>query len=317
MNLVLLLMTACAPEGADSAPFADDAVDLRLQDGDYEVPAGAEVWWGPEVRIEPGEDKMFCLFGTYNGDDVGVQSLTTWQNAFGHHVVLMGTTASELDYPDGTVVDCTQSGSVNMADMEPIMYPTGAYAGGEFIGNQAEVPVGMAMKLDAGQRYVLQAHYINTGTEPIVAKDVAVVGFLAEEEVETWAAPLALNHGNFSVPPGESLTVSFDCNLGTEWNVLYTLGHMHEWGTSIKLEQVVGDTVTTIFDIPEWKPEYRDAPPVNRYAEGEYVLPADATLRTTCSWFNDTDTPLEFPHEMCVATGVVYPQYTPVICDAE
>jgi hypothetical protein len=124
-----------------------------------------------------------------------------------------------------------------------------------------------------------------------------------------------MSHGAFSVPPGESLTVSFDCRFEQEWNVLYTLGHLHEWGTAIKLEQVQGDVTTTVFDIAEWEPAFRDAPPTFRYEPGEYVLPADATLRTTCSWFNDTDQPLEFPHEMCVSVAMVYPQTTAAICD--
>jgi hypothetical protein len=314
---LLFLALACAPEGADSSPNVDDATDLRLTDADYTLAEGSQAWIGPEVRVDPGSDIVYCLFGTYTGEDVGVHALTTWQNAFGHHLVLMGTTASELDYPDGTVVDCTKTGSVNMADMEPIVYPTAGFVGGVDQDLSMDVPDGMAMKLDAGQRWVLQAHYINTGTEPFVARDVAVLDIIPVDEVEVWAAPLALNNGTFSIPPGESLTVSFDCALGAEWNVLYTIGHMHEWGTAIKLEQIQGDVVTTIFDIDEWQPEYRDAPPVNRYSEGEYVLPADATLRTTCSWFNDTDAPLEFPHEMCVSTGMVYPQTTPVICDAD
>ena len=314
---LLLALAACSADPDDtSAELTDTTVDLRLTDADYTLPSpDADVWWGPEIEVAAGEDRVFCYFGTYTGPDVGVKTLTTFQNDFGHHLVLMGTTASELDYPDGTVIDCTETGSLDMTTIEPMVLPTGAFVGGEALLGQTLLPEGMAVKMDEGQRWVLQAHYINTGPDPIRAQDVAVLEYLDPAVVETWAAPMAMSHGSFSIPPGESGTVTMDCAFEQEWSVLYMLGHMHEWGTSIKLEQITPAETKVVLEVAEWSAEFRDAPPITRYADGEYDIPVDATFRTTCTWFNDTDEPLEFPHEMCVSVGMVYPQTTTVICD--
>jgi hypothetical protein len=314
--MMLIALFACDATSDDAPATGEDAVDLRLREGDFTPPsATGETWYGPDVVVGPGQDVMYFLFGTYTGPDRGVHTLTTWQAEGGHHLVLMGTTASDLDYPDGTVVDCTQTNAVNMTDLEPMVLPTAAYVSGEPLATGFDIPDGTAVKLDEGQRWVLQAHYLNTGTEPVRVRDVAVLEYIEEDEVETWAAPMVLNDGDFVIPPGESATKSIDCAFQTDWNVLYLLGHMHEWGSAIRVEAIDGETVTTIYDQPEWEPSYRDAPPTNTYAPGEFLLPATTTLRLTCEWFNDTDEPLEFPHEMCVSVGMVYPQLTPAICD--
>lgn len=309
---ILLLALACAPpdEGADTA--ASDAVDLTLGADDYPgAPDGGFEIWGPDVVVQPGQDVMWCLFGTYDGDDVGVVTYETWQNAYGHHLQLMGTTASELDYADGELLDCTATGSLPMADLEPLALPTGGNVGDIAL----TLPAGTAVKLDAGQRWVIQAHYVNTSTEPFRAKDVATFGVVPEAEVETWAAPLVMNNDAFEVPAGEAAEASFDCAFANDYHVLYLLGHMHEWGTAYKVEQLDGaGGATTVYEVAEWTSEYRDAPPTESYAPGEYLLPAGTTMRTTCAWFNDTSEALTFPNEMCATVGMVYPALTPDIC---
>lgn len=315
---LLLLAIACAPpdEGDDTAT-ADDVLDLRLEAGtDYPEPGDeGTVLLGPDAVVQPGEEPMICIFGTWNGDDVGVHALATWQNRYGHHLLLMGTTASELDYPDGAIADCSSEGGVSMADLEPLVLATDATVGGEDRDLGIELAEGMAVKLDAGQRWVLQAHYVNTGLEPIRVQDAAVLELLPEDEVETWAAPLVLNADDFSIPPGDA-EITFDCGIEADLNILYWTGHMHEWGTRFRLDQQAGDgPATTVYEVPEWDVEYRDAPPVTGYPVGTYLAPAGTTFTTTCAWHNDGTEALGFPEEMCAAVAVAYPQTTAIICD--
>lgn len=305
--MMLIALFACSEAPSEAAA----PTDMRLQPGDYPAAGdGAFEWWGPEVTVEPGQDAMWCLVGTYSGDDVGIHTFDIYQNEFGHHLQLMGLTASELDYPDGTLLDCSQTGSLPMADLEPLALPTGGNIG----DLQLSLPEGMAVKLDDGQRWVMQAHYVNTGTEAFTAKDVAIVGTMPEDTVETWAAPMVMNRQTFEVPPGEEASVTFDCTFEQDYTVLYLLGHMHEWGSAYKVEQVDEGVASTVYEVPEWSAEYRDSPPVNTYEDGEWVLPAGTPMRTTCTWFNDTDEALSFPHEMCATVGVVYPATVPDIC---
>ena len=41
------------------------------------------------------------------------------------------------------------------------------------------------------------------------------------------------------------------------------------------------------------------------------------SFTTTCNWNNDTDEVLHFPHEMCVATALVYPATISMVCDVD
>jgi hypothetical protein len=314
--IALLFALACAPDASDddtSAP-ADDAVDLRLTDADLPAEGdGDQVWWGPDEVIQPGEDKMYCLFGTYTGDDLGLHTLDSYQNKYGHHLLLMGTSASPLDYPDGTVADCSINGSLGMTDLQPFMLVTGTYVDGVKRDLAIDLQEGMAIKLNSGQRWVLQAHYINTGTDSIRAQDALVLGTVPVDSVTTWAAPFILNSSTFNLPPSQATTFSFECPVEADLSVLYVTGHMHQWGTSFKTEL----DGTVIYDEPEWNPQWRDAPPVQEFDPGTMRLTSGSTIRTTCSWFNDTEEALEFPTEMCDTVTVVYPQLTSIICDLQ
>ena len=137
------------------------------------------------------------------------------------------------------------------------------------------------------------------------------------EDVQEWAAPLIFNRSDFAVPPGGSLTTSFSCDIDSDWNLIYLLGHMHEWGTSFSIEQLDAGTSTPFYEIPEWDPVYRDAPMIMSAVDAPIALSPGMQFKTTCSWENDTETPLVFPHEMCVSVAFVYPQKATIICDGD
>ncbi len=327
---MIFFLLACETDVAPKATEAPEYdVDMRLNVGDWTEPAAGEVFFGPDVVIPAGGDVMYCLVGTYTGTDQGVHTLTTYQAASGHHLVLMGTTATAVDYADGEIFDCTTTAQLNMSNLEPIVLATTGYTGGAKLENEITIPEGMAVKLDAGQRWVMQAHYLNTSTESIRVRDVAVLEYVPPENVTTWAAPFVLNNAGFSIPAGtDGYTEAFDCTFGggsadheeipdTGWYALYLNSHMHEWGKAFQLTRTRGAVADKVIDIPAWNPYFRDAPPTTIYAPDTFDIAPGDTFRTSCTWFNDTDTPIEFPDEMCDSVGLVYPQRTPVICDAE
>ena len=69
ISLVALLLPACASPEANELDSAalDYDLDQRMTEADLpDLPDNAEVWWGPEVVIEPYSESMYCLFGTYS-----------------------------------------------------------------------------------------------------------------------------------------------------------------------------------------------------------------------------------------------------------
>ncbi|MFN7142153.1 MAG: hypothetical protein ACK4YP_00130 [Myxococcota bacterium] len=308
--MILLLLACGTPTPGDTAPTGDDTVDQRLDFADVTAPpSGGEQWYGPEAVLQPGEELQYCMFGTYTGPDVGIATYESFQSEIGHHLILLGTTASELDYPDGTVVDCTKTNQM-MTSFEPLINAEPTGAGTSFI----ELPAGMAVKLDEGQRWVVQAHWLNTTPDPVIVRDVLNMGFVPEESVTTWAAAFALTQVDLSLPPQSPSDLTFDCSFPEEYTLLYLTGHMHEYGERFRFELGDGTTMETLYEIPEWDPVYRDAPPLQRFEDGERVFAAGSTLRTTCEWYNDTDEAIEFPNEMCATYGMLYPSTNPVVC---
>lgn len=317
LSLLFALPSGCAPAVTDSA---DGTIDLRVDES--ALPAlepNQFVLAGPDTVIEAGADVMVCVFGTYTGPTVGMHDVFTYQGRGGHHLQLMGTGTPAADVPDGTIMDCTgDGGQFQMADLQPVGVTNGGSVDGEPIGVSMPLAEGMAFELESGQRYVLQSHYVNTETVPVRVRDLAVVTTIPVEDVDasgTWAAPLIFNRSDFVIPAGGQLETSFQCTTEEDWNVIYVLGHMHEWGTRFSVTRQDGASWTPFYEVPEWDPVYRDKPQVDYYPDGVMPIPAGTTFETSCAWQNDKDHDLVFPHEMCVAVNIVYPQKTTVICD--
>lgn len=312
-----LALLACTSEptdpGGDSEAEADD---LRR---DFPV-AGPDdiVFTTPELVIPPYTDMQYCWATTYQGETVGLTGFRNYQSVNGHHLVIYGTTATERTLPDDTVWDCTSSDSLDMGSTEPLIVGGVLEYSDAGVDNLFALPPGMASELEAGQRVVMQSHYINPTDVPIRVTDQAQYQAMPADQVERWASVMAFNNDKFSVPPGATEhTESFDCTVEERYEVIYLGGHMHEWGKSFSLERQRGDTKESIYDVPEWDPVYRDAPIILQFEPGEFVVEPGDTFTTTCTWFNDQGEALEFPHEMCTTFTMVHPAKVPVICDAQ
>lgn len=316
---MLIALLACTDGNVTLENGSEPAepVDVTVSDEDLgTLDANQFVLTGAEIVLDPGTDLMTCVYGTYTGPDVGLHDVHTYQGLYGHHFTLNGTTTPAIDAPDGTVVDCTsESASYQMASLEPLGLPNHATVDGVLLETALPLPDGMAVELESGQRYILQSHYINSGPDPIRVTDRVVLTTVPTEEVEIWVAPLVFNRDDFRIPAGGTLTTSFRCTAENDWNLLYMMGHMHEWGTSFRVDTVEGETRTPFYAVPEWDPVFRDAPVVLSAEDDLVTIPAGTTFETTCSWANDTEADLVFPHEMCDAVSFVWPQKATVICD--
>ncbi|MFM2161750.1 MAG: hypothetical protein RLZZ383_1262, partial [Pseudomonadota bacterium] len=169
--LALLALTACGgttetPDGDTGAP-----VDLRT---DFPDPAGeAVVFVTPDLTIPAYADIQFCYVTTYTGPDVGITHMTNYQGPSGHHLVILGTTTSAREVPDGTLWDCTKTEDMNMEDSEPVIFGGSVTKSDTMTVNELDLPDGMGVVLQSGQRLVVQAHYINATATPMLVRDEA------------------------------------------------------------------------------------------------------------------------------------------------
>ncbi len=315
MLFLVLSLFGCSPKtapgtGDTAAEAAIDAEDLR---GVFpEPPSNGIVMRPPDMVIPAFTEKQFCWFTRYTGPDMGIRYQATYQSPNGHHVVLMKTLAPEHEFPDDTVFDCTERDTLPMTEMEPVIFGRGIDDGDG--SSSITLPDGMAVTFNSDTRLVVQSHYINPTDADILVADEIHLDFMPPEQVQTWAAPFAHTAIDFSVPAGEQATVSFDCEWGADATVLFLGGHMHEWGHAFSLDWNRTDDTQRIYDIPEWDPNYRDRPPIQEFADGDFQVSAGDSFTTTCTWDNTTNASLGFPEEMCVTFGFAYESRVPLIC---
>jgi hypothetical protein len=312
-----LALLACTSEPTDPGDDSEvEADDLRR---DFpEATPDAVVFTTPDLIIPPYTDMEYCWVTTYHGPDVGLTGLRNYQSVNGHHVVILGTTETERSLPDDTIWDCTTTESLGMANMEPIIVGGGLEYVDDGVDNVFDLPPGMASEMESGQRIVVQSHYINPTDTPIRVKDQTQYLTMPVEDVQEWASVLALTDNSVNIPVGATdYTTSFDCTIEDTYSLVYLGGHMHEWGKAFSLDRKRGDSVERIYEVATWDPVYRDAPIINTYKPGEFMIEAGDTFTTTCTWYNDQDKALTWPHEMCVSFAMIHPSKVPVICDVE
>lgn len=313
--ILLLLSLACTEDksgplpGTGTGSGTTEPLDMRVLDVPAPPEGGVQVL-GAEVVIEPYTDAEYCIFASYEGEDAGIVSYDAYQTQYGHHAIMLASTSDPYDYPDGTIVDCRDNSAATMVDVEPIVIaPT--FGAGE---NLYDLPEGMAAPLESRTRFMIQSHYVNTSADPILVRDVVNLGLVPEDQVVTWTSPFAFTTIEMKIPEGE-YTVELDCTVEEDLTVSYLMGHLHEWGTAISFDRIDAQGASErMYEIDPWLTEYRDAPPIDDYSDGRFVMTPGETYRTTCTWNNDTGAPLEFPNEMCAISGMIYPARNSLIC---
>jgi hypothetical protein len=310
--LCLAVLAGCAPAAEpDAAPN-----DLRREFPT--APEGAYVIASPDYTIPASSERQMCTVVTYDGPDVGIVAQYNYQSVNGHHVTIFGTTATERELPDDTVWDCTETEDLNMASMEPILIGGSIVYQDDGVLNEYELPDGFGAPLKAGQRIILQSHYLNVTERDILVHDTAYFVVVPEEQITTWTAAFVNTVTNFTIPANTpEYTLAFDCGFDEEYSLLFLGGHLHEWGKSFKLEDTTAAGTETIYEVAEWEPVFRDSPMYVEYEEGEFTVGPENTFTTTCTWFNGGDEDIGFPQEMCVTFGMAYPTRVPVICSPD
>jgi hypothetical protein len=299
-----LLMVMLAGCGEENAP-------LDLREDFPDPPAG-----GWQIRTEPmvipsGQERFFCYFVRYEGEDVGITSLETFQNDFGHHNQLMITTASEREFPDGTMFDCTGQAALSMVEAQPLVMSRPIEQG----HTKVDLPEGMAVKLASGTRLMVQSHYVNASADDIRVEDAMNLALVPAADVALWGAAFVHVGTDFALPPHEETSLTVDCTWDADESILFLLGHMHEQGVRYAIDWTSAAGTERIYEVAQWSPVYRNEPPQNDYTSEPFAVHAGDHFVTTCTWQNETDDVLEFPEEMCATVGIAYPTAVPIICN--
>jgi hypothetical protein len=289
-SVASLALVAC---GAKEEPPIEDLPTLDATT----IPEGALELKFPEVVVPPGEVQN-CYFMEETAEELWVDSLTSFQGRYGHHLVLFSAEEKE---PVGTLRDCT--GLSDMTTLRPII------ASINF--GIDRLPQGMAIRIPAGTQLVLQQHYLNTSTRPILTRDVTYLGVRPAAEVETPVGFLGLSNVNFRLTPSQDeVEIGFACAAPHDLKVLLLGPHMHEYGVRTRTQLGPPDALVTAIELDRWDAHWRDEPAaVARQFTPETApeLKAGDVIRTTCTYRNTSGRNLTFPAEMCATYGYFFP----------
>jgi len=312
--LLLGLHGACTPSARDTAPTVDeDVLDLRVDWPD--PPEGGLQIVTPDIELAPYDDILQCAYGEWDGPDMGVVSMVPLHpQQFHHHSLLKDVPPTDPNQT-GDWVPCggpEDSGGMQRAPLFHAVLIDELQGDGDYLS----LPEGMAMRLPAGQRWSADVHYINTTDQTVLVNNAFNLGLVPASEVTRWISSFEHDIGALDIPPGGEFSASFDCPVGEATNILSLSTHMHSYGTRYRIELVRTDGSTQLLvDVPSWDADYRYQPPRGDFKPGEVPVAPGDVVRTTCTWFNGTDSTLTFPTEMCTTSGVALDLQQPLYCE--
>lgn len=300
LAIVCFGLAACA---------GDDGPDIL--DG-FEVPApgdGEIQLLSPILEdLPPGADVTLCTYLPMDvafADTVDIIAGRGYQSpAGGHHAILY---TAERERPVDTH-ECTDDDMVNARFL---IGAGGGDAGGAF----AEIPEGLAYRIDGGKQLMIQSHWINATTAPLdgqVAFNLRAVPPSADRQLAqlfNWTST------DIEVPASGTGAARTDCVVGQDMSFYLVGGHAHEHGTRVTLTHTPAGGEPAVFYDEEWTAYYTfDPPRISMDVSAPMVVHAGDTLSVDCTYANPTGEALTFPTEMCVGFAFFFPAEHQIDC---
>jgi hypothetical protein len=300
---------ACLP-----APTDAETVRMHYGPSDYDDPADVA-----RFVIEPGRETNHCLFMKMpNEADFYYARATSAMRPGSHHLVSRAL-ADRLE-EDG-FQDCAGADTgIGLGD--GIGVP-GTQEGTRSYPPDAPDYEGLVRVLPAGRQGMLNAHYINSIDDPILAE--AWLKFeRAEGEVRDVLSPISLIGGlGMRVEPGTTATLSYSCSPDRAIRIYHLNAHYHAHGVRFSAWKVAADgTKALLFESFDWEhlgafdfdsvtvnspPE--SAAGIDGATSGAITVGPDEALAWECEINNTSDATLKFRNEvftgeMCILGGV-------------
>lgn len=300
-----VLVAAFAVSCESATPDAATVVDQKAKNVPAAPAADKGVQFvGPKLTIAAGDEKQLCWVPDWTPEkDYMIRRFKGFQGTMGHHVVALNDIGGT--YKAGQTFDCTSV--TQMVNLRPLVLPEP-----DPHGDKTLLQEGYAVRLPKGVRPVFQSHYVNYGSKPIEIQDVARIEF-ATEANPVEVSYFIVNDSLVDVAATGETTRSMTCKVPSDIKLLATLGHMHEMGSTIKVEHSrpldAAFKPATMFNIAKWMPEFRDSGPIEVFGVGATSLDLKAgdEVKITCTWKNTSGKQLFFPKEMCVTVSYYYP----------
>jgi hypothetical protein len=227
-------------------------------------------------------------------EDQDVVSLTGNQSVGGHHALVF---AMSEDQPVGMTRP--------WKDQDQLQTRLVGGVGGEG-GANVTLPDGVVFRVRKGYSLVVQVHYLNATNHAITGTTTIDLKLAPASPSKKVASLFASVSDRVAVPPGTS-SLDVSCTFPHDMSFLMYSNHMHKYGAETDTHSITADgTDTLVKSDPSWNYEWAFNPNFDRRSgDDPFVVKAGTTLRTHCSWNNDSGATVNFPDEMCIFFGIV------------
>ena len=258
--------------------------------------------------LKPGDDKMFCQWVQIPNDmDVDVLDVTGYQSVTGHHAIMYSTSETE---DVGTSRECTTQDMISVEFLGGI--------GGEGNTNAAKLPDGYVFRQRKDRMLLANVHYLNATDSIHDVQSVLDVKTAAPSAQRTPVGMIAVNDLDFTIPPNTpSYTLDAYCTWPTDTTLVMWSNHMHSNGLSVhsEVKRAADSSVQMLASDPSWRAEEAFNPTWTHFDSPMKVKAGDQA-HVSCTWQNNTSSPILFPDEMCDAVGMYIESPAQVVCDA-
>ncbi len=296
---ILLVISACGTE-----PPA-------LPDGN---PGGQEytLTWGP-VEVGPLEEDTRCVTLRLGNDiPLKIDRIHNTLGTASHHFIVYRVAEGEINetptpcFPFVDTLDPT-AGAPLMITQRP--------------DEVLQLPDGVGFSLPADQLIRLEMHFINAGTEPVMAEATTELHAMADADFEQEADFLFIGNPDIQLPSSPSVQTLgptyFPIPQGLDGASVFAItGHTHKLGVDVEVETATAaDAPGTVVYDPT---AFSWSEPETVIHDPPFTIPADGGFRFTCSWLNDTGDYVQFGEsandEMCFFWAYYYPSQGSKVC---
>jgi hypothetical protein len=312
MGLLGLSLVLCGcPVDKGDVTLAKPALGFQLQAGPFEVAKTTET--------------QRCFFFTVPGTpgtDVWIHRWEIAQNTGTHHVnIFRVKTIRNLDGNDGDVVvdgECFKSG--NWSD-----WPLAVNSQNDSTGVDWTLPDDVGARFSAGEKLMLQVHYVNATTQTTPTRGLVFANFhQAATPPSQELGTLFATNQNIRICPGDTnKTFEAKCTFsGGPVTIAAANGHFHSRGQSFTIAPVdaQGAVGTTFYTSSTW-----NEPPMETGLSVQ--VPGGGGIDYRCSYTADTSEcgdaskaccftfgPKVETQEHCNAFVYYYPKRSDITC---
>ncbi len=270
--------------------------------------SGFQFHLGP-FEVEPNRDRELFYYEPIDiQEDIFISQVEIVMRPGSHHFIFY---TFDDDVPihifpqEKTIRDLYDANDQVIANnLFPLLYHQ-FVAGTQWPRMNYRYPEGVALKLQGGKGFDLNAHYANRTDEVMVGEIYGNIHTVPESEVQHVAEILDLNHDDFSLPPQQVTTLTKDFFFNDKINIFQLFSHAHEHMTEFKVFKVggVGDG-DLLYIAYDW-----EHPPILEL-DPPIVLQAGEGLRLEATYNNWENRTLRFglrsTDEMMILFGAYY-----------